>query len=280
MKYIDIHGHVNFKAYDIDRPQVVSRCVENEIGIINVGTDFETSYSAVELAKNNRNMWAVIGLHPVHTGQSHNDPAETGIVGNDEIGSKSYQTFDARKFMELSREEKVVAVGECGLDYFHSKPEDIQKQKDELVKQIDFANQINKPLMLHVRSAKNGVSAYAEAVSILKAHAKVKANFHFFAGSIDDLKIILDIGGTVSFTGVITFAKNYDELIKYAPLDRIMSETDCPFVSPVPYRGKRNEPSYVVEVVRSMARIRNEDFHSVSERLVHNAIDFFSLKIS
>ncbi len=277
MKYIDIHGHVNFPVYDPDRAEVIKRCDENDIGLINVGTDFETSYSAVELAKKYSNMWAIIGLHPVHAGESHNDPTETGLNENKQIGPKSFQVFDSDKFLPLAKDSKVVAIGECGLDYFHSRPEDIDKQKKELEKQIDFANRVNKPLMLHVRNAKTGPSAYMEVVGMLRARANVKANFHFFAGDIEDLKNILDIGGTVSFTGVITFARNYDELIKYVPIDRIMSETDCPFVAPAPYRGKRNEPSYVVEVVKTIAKIRGEDEDVVAKQLVQNAKDFFSI---
>ena len=277
MKYIDIHGHVNFPVYDPDRAEVIKRCDENDIGLINVGTDFETSYSAVELAKKYSNMWAIIGLHPVHAGESHNDPTETGLNENKQIGPKSFQVFDSDKFLPLAKDSKVVAIGECGLDYFHSRPEDIDKQKKELEKQIDFANRVNKPLMLHVRNAKTGPSAYMEVVGMLRARANVKANFHFFAGDIEDLKNILDIGGTVSFTGVITFARNYDELIKYVPIDRIMSETDCPFVAPAPYRGKRNEPSYVIEVVKTIAKIRGEDEDVVAKQLVQNAKDFFSI---
>ena len=277
MKYIDIHGHVNFPVYDPDRAEVIKRCDENDIGLINVGTDFETSYSAVELAKKYSNMWAIIGLHPVHAGESHNDPTETGLNENKQIGPKSFQVFDSDKFLPLAKDSKVVAIGECGLDYFHSRPEDIDKQKKELEKQIDFANRVNKPLMLHVRNAKTGPSAYMEVVGMLRARANVKANFHFFAGDIEDLKNILDIGGTVSFTGVITFARNYDELIKYVPIDRIMSETDCPFVAPAPYRGKRNEPSYVVEVVKTVAKIRGENEDVVAKQLVQNAKDFFSI---
>ena len=280
MKYVDIHGHVHFKAYDVDRVDVISRCIENQVGVINVGTDFESSVSAVELAKQNENMWAIIGLHPVHTGCSYNDPAETGIKDEGMSDIKSYQNFDATKFSELAKEKKVVAIGECGLDYFHSEPEDMKKQREEFEKQIIFANEINKPLMLHIRNAKNGNSAYAEAVQILETHANVRANFHFFAGTTEDLKKILDIGGTVSFTGVITFTSNYDDLVRYVPMDRVMSETDCPYVSPTPYRGKRNEPSYVVEVVKSIARIRNADVESVSSALLANAKDFFSLENS
>lgn len=278
MKYIDIHGHINFPVYDSDRKEVIDRARAMEVGIINVGTDIVSSSVAVKLSDENDNMWSIIGLHPVHTGESYDDPTEKGEGDNKNESGKSFQEFDSEQFKNLALNEKVVAIGECGLDYFHSRPEDIMLQKRELEKQIIFANETNKPLMLHVRNGKENKSAYQEAVSMLKSLAKVSADFHFFAGTIDDLKSILDIGGSVSFTGVITFAKNYDELIKYAPLERIMSETDCPYVSPAPYRGKRNEPTYVIEVVKAIARIRGEKESMVADKLVDNAMRFFSLR--
>ena len=105
-------------------------------------------------------------------------------------------------------------------------------------------------------------------------------NFHFFAGNLDEAKFLLNIGAHFSFTGVVTFARQYDEVIKFLPRNRIMSETDCPYVSPAPFRGKRNEPSYVVKVVKKIAEIRGEDFEYVRETLLENALGFFSLSES
>ena len=112
---------------------------------------------------------------------------------------------------------------------------------------------------------------------MLLDYAKVRANFHFFAGNLDDVRAALEINATFSFTGVLTFAKNYEEVVREIPLDRIMSETDCPYVSPAPYRGKRNEPGYVVEVVKAIARIKGEDEGKVAEQLMENVQSFFAI---
>jgi TatD DNase family protein len=139
---------------------------------------------------------------------------------------------------------------------------------------IDVANEVNKPLMLHLRNG-SGRSAYLDAYEIIKNRAKVKGNLHFFAGSIAEAKPFLDLGYYFSFTGVITFARSYDEIIKYIPLDRIMSETDCPYVSPMPYRGKRNEPVNVIEVVKWIAKIKELDEEVVRKQIISNAEEFF-----
>ena len=139
------------------------------------------------------------------------------------------------------------------------------------MQQIELANKLNKPLMLHIRNA------YEDALAILKSHAKVKGDVHFFAGDWNIAKQFLDFGFTLSFTGVITFTHDYDEVIKNAPLDMLLSETDAPYVAPVPYRGKRNEPAYVVEVVKAIARIRGEDEEKVRTQLVANAKHLFGI---
>ena len=119
--------------------------------------------------------------------------------------------------------------------------------------------------MLHIRNA------YDDALEVLKAHAKVKGDVHFFAGNWDTAKKFLDFGFTLSFTGVVTFTHDYDEVVKNTPLDMLLSETDAPYVTPVPHRGKRNESSYIPEVVRTIARIREENFETVSAQLFANA---------
>jgi len=262
MRYIDIHGHINFPDYDGDRETVFVRAKEAGVGMIIIGTDLESSRKAIELAEHHDNVWATVGIHP--TDNTHG--------------------FDHDSFKELAIHPKVVAIGECGLDYFHSKSMsgehiDIGAQRELFLKHIVLANEVNKPLMLHIRNGlANQASAYQEAVAILKQHAKVRANFHFFAGTREDADAILDIGGMVSFTGVITFSRDYDGIVKHIPLENIMSETDCPFVSPIPYRGKRNEPVYVVEVVKSLANIRGDGETAVAKQLVDNATKFFRLK--
>jgi len=280
MKYIDIHGHINFPGYDLDREDVIEHANIEDVAMITVGTDIETSTSAVQLANTHDQMWAVVGIHPTEEIQDSKLQ-----IQNLDINS----IFEALE--HLARHPKVVAIGECGLDYFHLKNKhgsteserEILLQKEIFEKHIVLAQKVGKPLMLHVRNGKSSGSmgkfgnAYVDALNLLKKYPDVKSNFHFFAGTASDLKEILSRGYSVSFTGVITFTSDYDELIKMAPISQIMSETDCPFVAPSPYRGKRNEPVYVIETVKSIARIRGENESIVAEKLVENAKNFFRL---
>lgn len=273
--YIDIHSHLNFAAYDQDREEVIKRALDNNVWMINVGTQKDTSKSAVELAeKYEKGVYAIVGIHPIHTDKSFHDEKELG-AGNKEFTSRG-EIVDENYYRELLNHPKVVGIGECGLDYYRATAESEKKQKEAFSAQIVLANEVDKPLMLHVRNGSDR-SAYREALEILKSEAKVSGNFHFFAGNLEEAKEILDAGFNLSFTGVITFTRDYDEVIKYAPLDRIMSETDCPYVSPEPYRGKRNEPLFVQEVVKKIAEIRGADFEEVRAALVQNALDFFGL---
>ncbi|MES2314527.1 MAG: TatD family hydrolase [Patescibacteria group bacterium] len=261
MRYIDIHGHVNFPNYDEDRGAVIERAQKAGVAMITVGTDVATSTSALQLATSHEHMWAVVGVHPTDT----------------------KEPIDFEALERLAAHPKVVAIGECGLDYFHSKPEEIPLQKEIFEKHIQLAQKVEKPLMLHVRNGKLAGSvssvgnAYQDALHILKKYPQVRANFHFFAGTLGDLKNIIERGYSVSFTGVVSFTSDYDELLRFVPVAQMMSETDCPFVPPVPYRGKRNEPVYVIETVKAIARIRGEDEAVIADQLVQNAKNFFSL---
>ncbi len=255
MKYIDIHCHLNFPEYDSDREIVIGRALKEDVGIINVGTDIPMSEKAVELAHKYENMWATVAIHPTHTKEK----------------------FDFDVLKKLAGDPKVVAIGECGLDYLRSEPEEIERQREVFIQHIELANQVNKPLMLHIRNGKDNNGVYKEAVDILKKYAKVRSNFHFFAGTMDDLKLILDINATVSFTGVVTFVHDYDEVVKYVPRDRIMSETDAPFVAPVPNRGKRNEPLFIKDIVETLAKIRGENTEKLGMQIIDNARNMFGI---
>jgi len=258
MKYIDIHSHLNFPDYDADREAVLARMSETETGTIVVGTDFESSKRAVELAEKHDNIWACIGVHPV------DDPKVT---------------FEKEKFEELMKSAKVVAIGECGLDFFHvDKIQDFERQKSLFMEQVSFAIEHKKPIMIHARDA------YEELLEILeplkREHGEaLRGDVHFFAGDLKIAQRFWNIGFTTSFTGVITFARNYDDVVMNAPLEMLMSETDAPFVTPAPYRGKKNEPSYVSEVVKKIAEVRGEDFETVRKALLDNACRVFGVVI-
>lgn len=256
--YIDIHSHLNFGDYEKDFDEVIKRLKESNTATITVGCDLASSKKAVELADKYENIYACIGLHPA---------------------DNTTEVFDEAEFEKLVAHKKVVAIGECGLDYGRekdAKDEDKIRQRKDFLAQIDFAVKHNKPLMLHVRNAHEDTLAILEEKKKVFGE-KLRGNSHFFSGNKEIAQRYLDLGFTVSFTGVITFVHDYDEVVKYVPLEKMMSETDSPFVAPVPHRRERNEPSYVSEVVKKISEIRGEDLETVKNTLKQNAIDFFKL---
>lgn len=269
MQYFDAHTHTNFVAYNDDREATILRAKERQVGMNVVGTQLDTSKAAVALAEKYDNVFATIGLHPVHTAKSYHDVKELG-EGGKEFTSRG-EVFDMAAYQELGKNPRVIAVGECGLDYYRVEENTKDVQSKAFIEQIELANSLNKPLMLHIRNA------YDDALDILKAHAKVKGDVHFFAGDWEVAKKFLDFGFTLSFTGVVTFTHDYDEVIKNTPLDMLLSETDAPYVTPAPHRGKRNEPAYVELVVRQIASIRGEDFDKVAGQLLANARRVFGI---
>lgn len=272
MKYIDTHAHMNFAAYSEDQDEVIKRALENEVAMINVGTKGVTSKEAVEIAeKYEDGVYAIIGLHPVHTNKSFHDEDELG-PGGKPFTSKG-EEWDTELFEELAKSKKVVGVGECGLDYFRIEGDE-KEYKERQVKafrsQIEFALKHDLPLMIHCREA------YDDTLEILNEYKKeygdkLRGNFHFYAGDLEVAQKILDLGFTMSFTGVITFANEYEELVKFVPIDKIHAETDCPYVTPKPYRGQRNEPLHVREVVKKIAEIKEIDEKEVENALIENA---------
>ena len=269
VKYFDAHTHANFAAYGEDRDAVIERARDASVAMNVVGTQFDTSRSAVELAKKYDDVYATIGLHPIHTAKSYHDEKEIG-EGGKEFTSRG-EIFDKERYRSLAKNEKVIAIGECGLDYYRIDESTKEVQMRAFIEQIELAGEIKKPLMLHIRNA------YADALEVLRAHAGVRGDVHFFAGDWEVAKKFLELGFTLSFTGVITFARDYDEVIRNTPLDMLLSETDAPYVTPVPYRGKRNEPSYVPLIVQKIAEIRGEDTERVAAALMENARRVFGI---
>lgn len=263
MRYFDAHTHVNFAAYKEDTEATTARAKEAGVGMNVVGTQFDTSKAAVALAEQYDNVWATVGLHPIHTTKSYHDEKELG-EGNKEFTSRG-EVFDTKAYLDLGASDRVIAVGECGLDYYRIDKGTKDMQVQAFVEQIELANTLQKPLMLHIRNA------YDDALEVLRAHAKVRGDVHFFAGDWKVAKKFLDLGFTLSFTGVITFTHDYDEVVKNTPLDMLLSETNAPYVTPAPHRGTRNEPAYVEYVVRRIAEIHGKPLEEVASRLVANA---------
>lgn len=258
--YIDIHTHVNLEAFAGDFAEVSAHTLHEGVAYINVGTGEDTSARAVELVEDG--VYATIGLHPVHVGR----PLEEGVTP---------EVFDRAIYEALGKKAGVVAIGECGLDYFRVEKKTKEKQEEAFIAQIELANDLKKPLMLHIRDVQGSMEAYNDAIKLLKTHAQVLGNVHFFAGTYEIAKQFWEMGYTTSFTGVITFANQYDETIQNAPIEMLHAETDAPYVAPIPFRGMRNEPLHVREVYKRIAELRGEDAETVRMALLANAERLF-----
>jgi TatD DNase family protein len=259
--FFDIHSHLNFPDYDADREEVITRLKEKKTWTITVGTDKHTSKEAVLLCGMYDGLFATVGLHP---------------------GDNTKERFNESDYVDLISHPKVVAVGECGLDYGRSNDVDVeerQRQKRDFEAQIDFAVAHEKPIMIHCRNA------HEDILDILESRKKeygdrLKGNAHFFSGSKSIAGRYLDLNFTLSFTGVITFTNDYNETLEYVPLTHIMSETDAPYVTPVPHRPLRNEPIFVEEVVKRMAKVKKLEYFEVKKAVVNNALERFCIRIS
>lgn len=276
-KYVDIHTHVNLAAFADDWREVTDRALASGVAHINVGTQLDTAKRAIEIAESyDEGVYAIVGLHPVHTAKSFHDPVELGESAAAKGFTSRGEQFDAAAYRALAAHEKVVAIGECGLDYYRLEVDTKEVQRAAFIEQIELANDLGKPLMLHVRPGAEG-DAYRDAWEILKAHAKVPGNVHFFAGSVEDARRFFDIGYSISVTGVVTFTADYDEVVRFAPLSMLHAETDAPYVAPKPFRGQRNEPLNVREVYLHIAELKGEDSESVRAQLRENARKLFGV---
>lgn len=259
---IDTHTHVNFDAFKDDYKEVIDRASKENIWLVNIGSDFATSKRAVEIASEYQDgVYAAIGIHPTDT--------DGGI-------------FDEARFLELAENEKVVAIGECGLDYFRVEGEideaGKQRQKDLFINHIELAKKVSKPLVIHCRDA------HEDLLEILNSKLHVLSSIpgvmHFFGGNgaWENVQKYLDLGFYISLSGVVTFP-NYSqsENIKNLPFNRILVETDAPYVAPVPMRGKRNEPSYVKYTAQKIAEIRGVSLEEVIGQTTENAKKLFQI---
>jgi TatD DNase family protein len=275
MKYIDIHSHLGFEDYGTDKIEIINRMKESGVGTIAIGADLATSIEAVKVATENENIWACIGQHPIHTCSPENF----------HLG----ESFAEVEFEKLVSNPKVVAIGECGLEYYKlvGTPEEIEKiknkQKEDFIKQINFALKYDKALMLHIRDGEVKGQAFADTYEILNKIKQeqnlvsFRGDVHFFTGKLPQAQLFIDLGFTISFTGLITYIEDFNKIIKNVPLQSLQAETDAPYVAPVPHRGERNEPSYVIEVYKKIAEIRGEEPETVRLQLLENAKRVFGV---
>lgn len=270
--FFDTHTHVNFAGFKYDSDETIKRALDDGTWLINVGTQIDTSQHAVSLAnKYPHGVYAAIGLHPIHTYQQIVDEEETRFKTREE-------GFDENLYAALLN-DKVVAVGECGLDYFRLPENDrdaaIKKQKQALVAQLHFAQKHNLPVIIHCRDA------YDDLLEILKAEYGGKPGvIHSFTDTWDTAKKFVDFGFYVALNGILTFDKTgkLAEVAKNVPSDRILTETDAPYLTPPPFRGKRNEPAYVKYVAQRIAEIRGVSVEELGSQTFKNACELFKVK--
>ncbi len=266
IKYIDTHAHAYPEYYKLELPGVIDRARDKGVAIINIGTNIETSrdclLTAERFAAIHPHIYSIPGIHP----NEWTTDWQADLEALDELVDKHLYKKGGRG--------KVIGIGECGIDLFRidedKKAEVYAQQRDLFRGQIEIALKYDLPLMIHARES------YSEILSILDEDfigdkARLRGNVHFFAGTPEQAASFLDKGFTLSFTGVITFASSYDEVIRSAPLESIMSETDCPYVAPMPFRGKTNEPSYVTYVVEALAKTRGMDLEECRLAMLRNA---------
>jgi TatD DNase family protein len=252
---IDTHAHLQLKDYNDDRELVIQRAIKNDVdAIITIGTDILSSAEAYQLSQKFAVVYASVGIHP-----------------ND---SMKVNGEDISKIEDLAQKEKVVAIGEIGLDYYRMGATK-EKQKMALRKQIRLARKLNLPLIIHNREAHDDI------LNILKEEKgeEVSGVFHSFSGTTKFLESILAKNYHVSFTGPVTFKNtNYNQLIDHVPLEQLLLETDSPFLAPVPFRGKRNEPAYIKYIAEKIAQIKGVTLEKLSEITSENARNLFRLR--
>jgi len=253
--FIDSHAHIDGDDFDTDRKEVIERA--HAIGvstILNVGTGDPHSGAlerAVELGKAHESIYTAIGTHP-HDARHYDDAAEA-------------------KIKNLTNNDHVIAWGEIGLDFhYDNSPRDAQL--DVFERQLLAARECNLPVVIHTREAE------AETIDILQS-TECRGVFHCFSGSMELAQKAIEIGFMVSFSGIVTFKKAEElrEVAKQIPLDRLLIETDCPYLTPIPYRGKRNEPAYVVEVARCLAGLHGVELEEMGRITTENFNRFFEI---
>ncbi len=260
MDFVDTHAHLNFSHFKENYREVIERARKSGVrAIINVGTSEKASRRAIEIANEyEKGVYATVSLHPIY----------------------AHKEFDYKKMKELASDEKVVAIGETGLDY-HYNSDNIERKKEVFREVIKLGLELKKPFIFHCREARDDFMEIIDKYRSKLKSGQIRAVMHCFPGDRDFAKEVLDLGMMISYTGLVTFTKRDDQIeaVKNIPLDRLMIETDCPFMAPEPFRGKTNEPKYVVEIAKKIAEIKNISVEKVASKTTKNAIDFFGIEL-
>ena len=268
---IDTHAHLNFNAFKNDVDKVIKRSLAEDIWLINVGSNYETSKKAVEIAEKYNGIFAAIGLHPIHAKD---------------------ENFNTSKYRSLCQSDKVVAIGEIGLDYYREYEEFKEKQKEIFLRQLNLAKELNLPVIFHCRKA------HKELIEVLKSqipnpksqinhkfqiiNSKLRGVIHCFTGDWNQAKQYLEMGFYLGINGII-YKLDLKEVIEKTPLEKILIETDCPYLLPSEALAKeglrvtRNEPIFIKYIVQEIAKIKGIDFQEVAETTFQNAKTLFNI---
>lgn len=253
MEFVDAHAHITKNHFEDVQEVLKNAEMAGVKRVVCSGFNFSSSKEAVELSEKFENVYAVVGFHPENT---------------DEI------LFDTLKKLEmLAKHIKVVAIGEIGLDY-HSENFDKDKQREFFIKQIELANKLKKPIVVHTREA------IGDTIEILREHPPICPSLlHCFSGSEESAKELLKLNFSFSIGGVVTFknARNLPQVVEMLPLDRILLETDCPFMSPAPFRGQKNEPKNVVYIADKISKLKGISLEEVAKVTTENAERLFNI---
>ena len=262
--FVDSHAHLDGKQFDSDREQVIARAREAGVRTmvaIGNGDGPPTLDAGIRLAEKYPFLYATIGIHP-HEARLASDHAYAEMAG-------------------LARHPKVIAWGEIGLDYYYDhSPREMQKQV--FARQMELAGAAKLPIVIHCRPSDNSDNAWDDCLALIQSEWAPKAIggiLHCFTGKWEQARRALDLGFMISFAGNVTFpkAQQIRDAALQVPLDRLLIETDCPYLAPVPYRGKRNEPAYVKETARQLAELRGLSTEAMGEQTAHNFYSFFKL---
>lgn len=250
--------------FEEDRTAVIESMQEQEIGGIVIGVDYASSLKAIQITESYSNLYAGVGLHPNETQD---------------------QEFEVAAYSELAANKKVVTIGECGLDYF--RPEvvagAVTRQKEVFMRHVALAAETQKPLMIHARPSKGSQDAYRDLVDLLISAKRdygdaLTGNVHFFVGGVHEARSLLELDFTMSYTAVLTFTHDYDEVVRYIPTSHLLTETDSPYAAPPPNRGKRNDPRSIPAIIAQIALIKGESVESVQVTIAQNAKRIFKIE--
>jgi len=280
MRLIDSHCHLHFPAYDADREEVLARMRERGIGAITIGTTLANSEAGARFAEAHENVWASAALHPEHLTSEFQDENE---------GEAPERTLDAGRLEYIARSSpKIVAIGETGLD-FHwideglNRAEAMELQEKTFLQHAEVASKLDLPLIIHCRDAFEYLEGFPRKARTMGL--SVTGVIHSFSGTLEQAQAMIEAGFYIGINGIVTFKPRKSDplerqlpfIVEHLPLDRILLETDAPYLAPVPFRGKRNEPVYVEEVARTVAEIKGMTVEEVARITTENAIKLFRL---